>query len=139
MNVVLDTNVVVSALLFERGRLAWIRGLWLEGRVVPLVSRPTVEELIRVLAYPKFRLSAEDVESLIAAYLPYSLTVAAGPSKRSLPKCEDPDDQPFLDLASAGKADVLISGDRAVLALAGRMAFAIESPEPFRERFPSAQ
>ena len=104
-----------------------------------LVSRPTIEELIRVLAYPKFRLSAEDAESLLAAYLPYSTTVSAAPSKRTVPRCDDPDDQPFLDLAAAGKADVLVSGDRAILALAGRTPFAIESPEQFRLRFPSAQ
>lgn len=54
--VVLDSNVVLSALLFSRGRLAWIRAAWQGGRFVPLASKPTVEELIRVLGYPKFRL-----------------------------------------------------------------------------------
>lgn len=51
--VVLDTNCVVSALLFSRGRLAWLRRAWQSGRVVPLVSRGTATKLIRVLAYPK--------------------------------------------------------------------------------------
>ena len=51
--VALDTHCVVSALLFSRGRLAWLRRAWQSGRVVPLVSRGTAAELIRVLVYPK--------------------------------------------------------------------------------------
>jgi predicted nucleic acid-binding protein len=53
---VFDTNVVVSALVFGR-RLAWLRQAWASGQVVPLLCRPTAEELLRVLAYPKFRLT----------------------------------------------------------------------------------
>ncbi|MHB1841390.1 MAG: PIN domain-containing protein, partial [Acidobacteriaceae bacterium] len=52
---VFDTTAAVSALLFAHGRLAWLRRHWREGGCAPLVSRATVEELTRVLAYPKFR------------------------------------------------------------------------------------
>jgi predicted nucleic acid-binding protein len=48
--------------------------------------------------------------------------------------CPDADDQPFLDLALSGKAELLISGDRDPLALAGRTRFIIETPEAYRVR-----
>ena len=136
MKVVLDTNIVVSALLFERGRLAWLRALWLDGRVAPLVNRPTLQELVRVLGYPKFGLDADDVEAALAAYVPYTATITvAGTVPGGLPRCRDRHDQPFLTLAAAGRAQVLVSGDRALLELVGRTPFAIEAPERFRARF----
>ena len=54
---VLDTSVVVSALIFRRGRSAWLREAWRTERIVPLISFPTIAELTRVLAYEKFGLS----------------------------------------------------------------------------------
>jgi len=138
VKVVLDTNVVVSALLFEHGRLAWIRGLWFDGRIVSLVSRLTIQELVRVLAYPKFALDGDDIEAVLEAYVPYATTVIVrGPVAGTLPRCRDSHDQPFLELAAAGRAQVLVTGDRALRQLAGRTAFAIEAPEQFHVRFRS--
>ena len=56
--VVVDTNGVLSALVFGGGRLGTLGGAWQSGQYVPLASSKTVSELIRVLAYPKlnFRL-----------------------------------------------------------------------------------
>lgn len=136
MKVVLDTNVVVSALLFAEGRLAWLRGLWSTGRIVALCSRSTTRELIRVLGYPKFGLDSDEVEALLSAYLPFAEVVTSrSPGVRGLPRCRDPHDQEFVRLAAAGHAEVLVSGDRALLELAERTRFAIESPERFRTRF----
>ena len=74
LRVVLDTNVVVSALLFERGSLAWIRTAWQTGLIQPVVAEPTVRELMRVLTYPKFRINALDLEQLLADLLPWCET-----------------------------------------------------------------
>ena len=63
---VLDTNVVVSALLFERGSPAWIRTAWQTRLIQPVVAESTVRELMRVLAYPKCRLNALELEQLLA-------------------------------------------------------------------------
>jgi hypothetical protein len=76
VRVVLDTNVVLSALLFPSGRLAWLREAWQVGRVVPVVCRETTAELLSALAYPKFRLSVEEREELLADFLPYVEVVA---------------------------------------------------------------
>jgi len=57
--VVLDTNVVLSALVFGKGPTAQLRTAWQRGDFVPLVNTAAAQELVRVLAYPKFRLDAE--------------------------------------------------------------------------------
>ena len=49
MRVVLDTNAVVSALLFEHGRLTWLRDAWSAGRILPLIDPSCLDELLRVL------------------------------------------------------------------------------------------
>lgn len=100
----------------------------------PLVSRHTVEELIRALAYPKFRLEPEDVESLLAEYLPFTETVEAWVvSAADVPACRDPDDREFLALASAGGADLLVTGDGDLLELAGQVSFRIVRPSVARD------
>jgi hypothetical protein len=63
---VLDTNALVSALLFRSGRLSWLRQAWLTMALRPVMAKPTTEELLRVLAYPKFRLTAAEVEAGVA-------------------------------------------------------------------------
>ena len=136
MRVVLDTNTVLSALLFPTGRLAWIRTRWTDGSIVPLVCRDSVAELIRALGYPKFELQAEDIERILAAYVPYTTAVDIDKAAtKSVPRCDDPHDQVVLALAASGTAEVLVTGDRALLALGGRMRFAIEPPATFKERW----
>jgi putative PIN family toxin of toxin-antitoxin system len=108
---VFDTNVVVSALVFGR-RLAWLRQAWASGQVVPLLCRPTAEELLRVLAYPKFRLIPAERQLLLADYLPYAEVATLPTPPPPLPvACRDRDDTPFLQLALAARADALVSGD----------------------------
>ena len=103
---VLDTNVLVSALLFPSLSLSWLRDTWQSALIVPLASRVTVAELLRVLQYPKFRLTADEREDLLADYLPWAESeLVSDPS--ALPRCRDPKDRPFLELALAGKADAL--------------------------------
>jgi putative PIN family toxin of toxin-antitoxin system len=117
----------VSALLFEEGSLSWLRAAWLDGRCRPLVAADTVEELLRVLCYPKFQLTAEDREELLGDYLPFTETVSV-PASIDVPRCSDPDDQKFLALAFAGQAELLVTGDGALLELDSRCPFKIISP-----------
>ena len=112
VRVVLDTNVVLSALVFRSGQFGHLRKAWQLGLVLPLVSTATVEELIRVLAYPKFRLAKEEQDELLADYLPYSETVRISHPPPSVPECRDASDLHFMHLALAGNAEVLVSGDR---------------------------
>lgn len=131
MRVVLDTNVVLSALVFGGGAAACVRQGWQQGACVPLISTATAQELVRVLAYPKFRLSAQEQEELLADYLPHAKAVRIPQPPPAAPKCRDAFDVPFLHLAVAGKARVLVSGDKDLLALAGRFACPIVTLEAF--------
>ncbi|MHB1144693.1 MAG: putative toxin-antitoxin system toxin component, PIN family [Thiobacillus sp.] len=128
---VLDTNLVLSALVFAQGRLAVLRHAWQSGHCVPLVSKATTAELIRVLAYPKFKLSDEEQQELLADYLPWCATVRIPNPPPVTPECRDSFDQPFLQLAVAGKADYLVSGDQDLLILADRFDCPIVSAEQF--------
>ena len=138
MRIVLDTGVILSALLFPRGRLAWLRDRWIGGEVQPLVSRPTVDELIRVLAYPKFDLSRDEMDVVLAAYLPFTESVVLRSSGEEvpLPKCDDPHDQVFLRLALEGHAEALITGDDDLLRLRDLTPFRILTAAQLKSRLP---
>ena len=118
LRVVLDTNVVLSALLFGGGPAARVRAGWQSSRFVPLASTATAQELVRVLGYPKFGLSASEQQDLLADYLPWVRAVRVPDPPPAVPACRDPLDLPFLHLAVAGRARVLVSGDRDLLVLA---------------------
>ena len=133
LRTVLDTNVLVSALLFPEGSASWLRRMWRSRSVVPLVSRETASELIGVLGYPMFSLTRHEREDLLADYLPYCEPVMVE-EPLSLPDCQDPFDRPFLALALAGEADALVTGDADLLALAPDFAVPIVTPSALRER-----
>jgi len=135
-DVVLDTNAVLSALLFPQGRVAALRQAWQEGRCRPLASHATIAELMRALTYPKFQLSADEQEELLADYLPYCRSVSMPAKPPRAPACRDPFEVPFLQLALVGKADYLVTGDRDLLALATQFACPIVTPDEFLAALP---
>jgi uncharacterized protein len=109
-----------------------MRRHWREGDCVPLASQATAAELTRVLTYPKFQLTPEARREALGDYLPWCEVVEVG---FSCPEtCRDPHDQPFLDLAHCGEAQVLISSDLDLLDMVGRTKFSIETPETYRLR-----
>jgi putative PIN family toxin of toxin-antitoxin system len=75
---------------------------------------------VRVLGYPNFRLSAPEQEELLADFMPWVEVVQVPDPPPTVPACRDPFDLPFLHLALAGRARAIVSGDRDLLALAGR-------------------
>ncbi|MYE53876.1 MAG: putative toxin-antitoxin system toxin component, PIN family [Chloroflexi bacterium] len=117
MRVVIDINVILSALLYRTRSLAWLRPLWQAGVIVPLVSRDTIAELHRVLLYDGFGLSDDDRREVLKLYQPKceAVTISQPPP---VPECRDPSDRPFLELALAGRANALVTGDQDLLALA---------------------
>ncbi len=87
-----------------------------------------------MLAYPKFKLSADEREELLADYLPHAEVVRIPQPAPAVPACRDPFDLPFLQLAVAGAADMLVTDDRDLLALAARTAFLILTPDALLQR-----
>ena len=131
---VLDTNVLVSALLFRQGSVAWLRRAWRSGAIRPLASHATTAELTRVLTYPKFALAASARDAILRGYLPWCETVLV-PNSTRVPDCRDPDDRPFLALCIAAGADALITGDKDLIALADGFTAPILTPAETMERF----
>lgn len=125
---------MVSALVFQNGRLSWLRSSWACGETIPVVSQDTIKELLRVFAYPKFRLNAEEQTELLAEFLPYAETVRRGErANPSEPRCRDTHDQKFLTLAHQAKVDFLVTGDADLLELNERVTFSIVTPAEFEK------
>jgi len=131
LRAVIDTNILVSALIFSGGKVGRLRQLWQNSEFQPLVSKPTVTELIRVLAYPKFRLTQSEQADLLADYLPFCETMRMSVKLPEIPQCRDPYDEPFLHLAIFGRADYLVTGDRDILSLANVFDCPIVTAEQF--------
>ena len=129
--VVIDTNLVLSSLVFAQGRLSPLRHAWQSAHCQPLLSSVTAAELIRVLAYPKFKLSADAQQEMLADYLPYCTTVRMPDKLPVTLDCRDKFDLPFLQLAVVGKADYLVSGDQDLLSLAGQFVCPIITADQF--------
>lgn len=134
VSVVLDTNVVLSALIFSGGRLQWLRHAWQHRQLAPVVNQLTVIELLRVLAYPKFRLGPAEREELLAEYLP-SCELVSPQEPLGLPPVRDAADAMFLQLACTANVTYLVTGDMDLLSLAGVVMPApvsIVTPEQLR-------
>jgi putative PIN family toxin of toxin-antitoxin system len=134
---VLDTNVVLSALIRPGGVSGRLRLAWQGALCIPLASRATVAELIRVLAYPKFKLTPDEQHDLLADYLPWMEAFRISDPPPRTPPCRDPHDLPFLQLALAAKADALVTGDADLHVLAPLRGLAILTPAQAIERLSS--
>ena len=131
----LDTNVVLSALLFSRGRLSRLRVAWQQATFHPIVSRDTTQEFVRVLAYPRFKLTADDQRELLADYLPYCMPVAMPAVPPRTPACRDPFAVPLLQLAMVGKAAFVVTGHGDLLSVNGRIRCPIITADAFLRSF----
>lgn len=132
LRVVLDTNIVLSALVFAGGRLAPLRQRWQQTHFQPLASAASIAELMCVLGYPKFRLTLEDQQELLADYLPFCAVIKIPAKPPQTPACRDPFDVPFMQLAIAGKADYLVTGDLDLLSIHLNKKCAIVTAEQFQ-------
>ena len=129
VKVVVDTNVVVSALLFS-GTPGKLVPLWQGPMIRPLASKQIIDEYLRVLTYPKFKLSEEDINFLLYhEILPYFEVVRVYSGKRIIRK--DEEDDKFIQCALAGNAKFIISGDHHLLGMKSYRKIKILSPADF--------
>ena len=118
--VVLDTNILLDILVFNDERAADLKQAILSHIIKPIASQKTLAELADVISRPRFELSqATQAEILEQWHSVISLLddshLASAPWK-----CQDQDDQIFLDLAYQLRPTILISKDNAVLEIASR-------------------
>lgn len=112
--VVLDTNVLVSA-LFWQGLEADVVELVEDGRVRGYTSPSIIEELRHVLSYPRFGLETEEVEEACNYYITI-LTVVVPETKIDLIR-EDPEDNKVIECALRVGAKFIVTGDRHLLGI----------------------
>jgi putative PIN family toxin of toxin-antitoxin system len=135
--IVLDTNIWLDWLVFKDSSLLYLKKEFSEGRVEILIDAACEAELERVLAYDlaKHTLDAAAQAACLAECrrIVQRVDHAAPEAERKLlPRCADPDDQKFLELALAARADALVTKDHKLLELARRTkAFRILNPRKF--------
>jgi len=133
MRVVLDTNVVVSALLFKTA-LSKIIDLWQRGAIIPAISKDTFQELQTVLAYPKFALTPDEIRAMLEGeILPFFEVIEVREDVKGI--CADSADDKFLACALATSSDYLVSGDKAVTELKQYKSVKIIKPSEFLKMF----
>ena len=113
MKVVFDTNVLVSALVFPGGRGETALQRIVEEKDQLVISKPILDELLGILG----RKFARDAEALshVAVFLT-ELSLSVRPRQRLHVVKDDPDNR-ILECAVTGHAGVIVTGDRALLAL----------------------
>ena len=131
MRVVLDTNILISALISPSGKPAAIYNAWAEGKFALLTCADQLDELRATLAKPRV---AELIKPYRAGRLVNQIRKLAedvGPLP-SVSRSPDPTDDYLLALAEAGSADYLVTGDKSgLLGLAHHKATGIVSASDF--------
>ena len=132
MRIVLDTNVLVSALLSPFGPPAEILRLVTTGVVQVCYDARILGEYRQVLLRPAFPFRSTQVESLLAQIEADGVPVTAFALSRRLP---DPDDEAFLAVALAGKARYLVTGNLRHFPQWSRQDVRVVSPREFLEAY----
>ena len=129
---VLDTNVLVSALLFS-GEMGHIVSSWKAHKFSPVFSHDTFDEFRRVLAYPKFSLKPWEIDVLLQdEVLPFCEVVEV--EDEIIGICRDRADDKFLSCAVAAMADCIVSGDKDLLVLGKFRNIPIITVAAFQEK-----
>ncbi len=131
MRVVLDTNVLVSAFLNPDSPPGALREAIRSGRLELALSQAMLDELQRVLAYPRLRkvarFSADDAKRYCALLVESCAFFAETLSIEPV-VADDPDDDAILATAVAAGADAIVSGDRHLLELESHRGIPILKP-----------
>ena len=106
---VIDTNVLVSAMISREGNEALIVLAISQGLVVPCVSAEILREYSGVLQREKFGFSSDEVEALLGLFQRQGVLLEAVPITNLSP---DPDDDKFIACALVGNAEFLVTGNK---------------------------
>lgn len=130
---VLDTNILISAVMTPRDTPAKILQVWREGAFDLVASPSLLVEIKETLSLPKiahrYRLSPEDIRAVMTLLAGGAILVS-GAASISAP-ISDPDDVPVLACAVEGHADYLVTGDGDLLRLRSYQRIQIIRPTDF--------
>ncbi len=132
MRAVVDTNILVRALIRPQGTVGPVLLHLRQGDYTLLYSDATLEELVDVLNRPRIRekygLGDGDIRTVVALILLRGEHVTPRVRIRA---CRDPHDDKFLEVAVSGHADVIVIGDEDLLVLSPFQGIPIVSPREF--------
>lgn len=133
MRIVLDANVLISALISQHGASARILEAWENARFDLVVSAPILEELARVLRYPriqeKYHLPDEYIQEFLGLLVSQAIVVS--PSDELNIVAVDPTDNRYLECAVEGMAAYIVTGDRHLLDIGDYRGIIILPPAGF--------
>ena len=133
MNVVLDANIFISALITKEGIPARILAHWRRGDINVVVSPAVIEEIRRVTGYPRllnrYARIRENRDELIATLSEVAIVVE--PAEKVVVVLEDESDNRYIECALAGNAAYVVSGDSHLLNLSEYRGIKMISPAAF--------
>jgi putative PIN family toxin of toxin-antitoxin system len=132
VKVVLDTNVVVSGIFFS-GPPREILHSWIRGKIQLLITPEIFEEYQRVAAELNRKYPSIEIRRILELILVGSEVVVAAALPR--PICVDHNDDKFFDCAAAGRASIIVSGDKHLLNASGSHGITVVTPRYFKERY----
>ena len=134
MRVVLDTNILMSGLMYPASTPGRIIAAWSEAQFDVVSSHEQLAEIGRVLGYPKIRRILQWGDQRIEHFIKqlYVRVEVVDPATAEVEALRDPDDAPILGALVAAGADFIVTGDRDLLALGDR--YPIETPAEFVRR-----
>ena len=139
MRVVVDTNILVRALIMPHGTVGPVLLRLRQGDYILLYAHSFLEELVDVLHRPRIRLkyglTEQDIETVVSLILLRGEAVAP---QKHIAVCRDPKDDKFLEVAVSGKADVLVTGDEDLLVLHPFAGIPVLPPAAFLEMLDAA-
>ena len=133
MDVVIDTNVVISGLLFG-GLPGRIVSLWQKQIIIPYVSKEIIDEYVRVLAYPKLKFTQQEIEYVLYQEILKYCEIITPRSDIQIVS-DDPADDMFIHCAQAKSIDTIISGDWHLLALKTYKSISILPSADFLQKY----
>ncbi len=133
MRVVLDANIVISALISSKGYPARIVDAWLRGHLDVLISPPIIDEILRVTAYQRIQKKYPMVKErrLEFVELLSEQGILVEPEERLHVVEEDESDNRYVECAAAGSAQYIVSGDEHLLRVGNYRGIEIITPAAF--------
>jgi len=133
LRAVLDTNVIISGVITDHGAPFQILQRWKGGEFAVIISSSILQEIERVLHYPKIkrkrRLTEGNIRNVMELLRKYGIVTPADITIEAVP--EDPADNKFVVAAVETEADYIVSGDRHLKDLSSYHGIRIVSPDEF--------